>query len=259
MRMDLDKQLNGSVQKAFLLLEAFTLDKPEWGVSELARSLGANKSTIYRLLATLEKLGVLQQNRRSEKYRLGLKLFELGHRVSIHQAVVHCTHPVLEEVARAIAETVHLAILEGTHIRYLDKVESPQGLKISTEIGSLRPAHCTGLGKMLLACADSEQQQAVLDATPLFAQTANTIVSAAALRRELAEIRERSFALDREEYEIGLLCVAVPIFNQQGDLVAGLSASGPANRFREEALPHYVSILKRGAEKIREGIGNFQL
>ncbi len=256
---NLDKHLNGSVQKAFLLLEAFTHDKPEWGVSELARSLGANKSTTYRLLATLEKLGVLQQNRGTEKYRLGLKLFELGHRVSIHQAVEHCTHPALEEVAQAIAETVHLAMLEGSQIRYIDKVESPQGLKISTEIGSLRPAYCTGIGKVLMAYSSPDLQKLALEQGKLLAQTPNTIYQLREIKKALVQIREQGFAVDREEYEIGLVCVAVPVFNQAGELVAGLSASGPANRFREEALLDYVAILQKGAAKIQHGIGKFQL
>ncbi len=253
-----EKHLNGSVQKAFMLMEAFTADKPEWGVSELARSVKANKSTVYRLLATLERLGVLQQNKATEKYRLGLKLFELGHRVSINQALVHCTHPALEKVAQQIAETVHLAILEGDQIRYVDKVESPQGLKISTEIGSRRPAYCTGIGKVLMAFNPPELWEAALTTQPLKAQTPNTITELSILKERLAHIRTKAYAIDREEFEIGLICVAVPVFNREGKMVAGLSASGPANRFREEALMHYVNLLKNGAEEISQNIGSFQ-
>ena len=145
------RDLKSSVHKTFAILEYFTAHKPEWGVTELAEAIGSNKSTIYRFLADLQKLGILYKDPATEKYSLGLKLFELGSRVQLKSAFVEKTHPVLVEVAGRIKETVHIAIFKNHQVFYVDKVESPQGLKISSHIGTYTPAYATALGKVLLA------------------------------------------------------------------------------------------------------------
>ena len=122
MNKSIGKNLNHSVAKAFGLLEYFTDDKPEWGVRELAVELGANASTTYRLMATLENLGALKKNPISDKYSLGLKLFELGNRVEIQRVFVKHTHPELERVAKEITETVHLGILRKHQVFMVDKI-----------------------------------------------------------------------------------------------------------------------------------------
>jgi len=128
--MDKDiKDLNGSVVKAFTLLNAFIGNKKEWGVRELAKKTGYNKSTTYRLLSTLEALGALQKNN-EDKYLLGLKLFELGNLVSIHKALRKHSRLPLEQIASEIKETVHFGVLDKNQVLYLNKTESPQGLKV---------------------------------------------------------------------------------------------------------------------------------
>ena len=147
MNTESTKTYNNSILKAFDLLEFFTLEKPEWGVRELALAMGANKSTVYRLLTTLERLDVLRQDPISERYSLGLKLFELGNRVPLQQAFLSQTHPVLTQVAEEITETVHLGILKQGQVFMVDKVESHKGLKLSSVIGGYSPLYCTGLGQ----------------------------------------------------------------------------------------------------------------
>lgn len=253
------KTLNHSVIKAFDLLDHFTSNRPSWGVRELAQHTGQNKSTIYRMLATLETLGVLRKETLTERYTLGLKLFELGHRVQLQQALIHQTHPALLEVAENISETVHLGILRSGKVFMIDKVESPKGLKLNSTIGSYSPVHCTGLGKVLLAHQSAERQKALLANIELQAYTPHTLTKKRELSACLGDVRERGYALDREELELGLICVAVPVFNQEDELVAALSAAGPANRFREHALDDYLEILQEGAVSIRNRIGNFSL
>lgn len=250
-----DQKLNHSVLKAFHLLEYFTRDKPEWGVRELAQALGANKSTTYRLLATLESAGVLQKNTDTDRYGLGLKLFELGHRVSIHHSFQQKTHPILMKVAEEITETVHLGILKAHQVFMVDKVESPRGLKLSSFIGTYSPLHCTSLGKILLAYLDRNEREQVLDSLTYENRTSFTHTTKASLSKELEEVNHRAYALDREELEIGLICVAVPVFNTKGELVAALSAAGPSQRFREDALDEYVETLEKGAKAIQQKIG----
>ena len=254
----INKSFNNSVAKAFLLLDYFTLSKPEWGVRELAQHLGANKSTTYRLMATLESLGALRKDPVTEKYSLGLKLFELGNRVNIQRAFVNHTHPELEKVASEIAETVHLGILKGHQVFMVDKVESPKGLQLKSVIGMFSPAYCTGLGKVLLAHLDFSELKKELQKIELSPQTEFTITHIDQLQKELNKIKAEGFAIDRQELEIGLICVAVPVFNQNNQAIAALSAAGPAIRFKEAALQDYVAILKRGAKAIQKRIGNYQ-
>ena len=143
--------LKSSVHKTFALLEYFTVQKPEWGVTELANEIDANKSTVFRFLAQMHTIGILEKDAHSERYRLGLKLFELGNRVELRSALIEKTHPSLVSVAKRITETVHIGVLKNHQVLYIDKVESPHGLRISSHIGSYNPAYATALGKVLLA------------------------------------------------------------------------------------------------------------
>jgi IclR family KDG regulon transcriptional repressor len=256
------KTLKSSVDKTFAILEHFTVRTPEWSITKLAKELGSNKSTVYRFLSDMEKQGIMYQDADTGKYGLGLKLFELGNRVQIQSAFVEKTHPTLIKVSESIKETVHIAILKDNLAYYVDKVESPQGLRISTTIGSNKPLHATSLGKVLLAYSAYDFKELVAkkilaDNLPTF--TANTLTDHTKLAEELRHIKQQGYAIDREEFEIGLICVAVPIFNRNNELVASLSAAGPANRFKLEELKNYVSILKKGADEIQNNIGDFKI
>lgn len=260
--MSVLKSLKSSVDKTFAILEYFTVQHPEWSITELAKELDANKSTVYRFLSDMEKRGIMYQDPTSDKYGLGLKLFELGNRVQIHSAFIDKTHPVLEEVAENITETVHIAILKDNQAYYVDKVESPQGLRLSTTIGTYKPLHATSLGKVLLAFSAMDYKEFI--ATELLkknldAFTENTITDHKKLEEEFHKIKKQGFSVDYEEYEIGLICVAVPIFNKKNEIVASLSAAGPANRFKVNELRNYVKTLKLGASEIKKNIGDFKL
>lgn len=257
------KELKSTVQKTFALLEYFTPQKHEWGVTELANEIGANKSTIYRFLADMQRSGILYKDNNTERYSLSLKLYELGNRVRLKSAFVEKSHPVLMDVASKISETVHIGILKSNKVFYIDKVESPQGLKISTNIGSSFPTYPTALGKTLLAYLPDEERERSLsqifgESQPV-AFTEHTITTRPELEAELNQIRKQGFAIDKEEYEIGLICVSIPILNEDNKVVASLSASGPSNRFKEDELTNYVSILQEGAAKIQQKIGYFIL
>lgn len=256
------RELKSSVHKTFAILEHFTIQKPEWGVTELALAIGSNKSTVYRFLSDLGQLGIVYKHPITEKYSLGLKFFELGCRVQLKSAFVDKTHPELVEVAKSIKETVHIAVLKNFKVLHVDKVESPQGLKLSSNIGSLGPAHCTALGKVLLAyLPDLEREQAIsilMKEQAPTQYTKHTITNAKAFKNNLEEVKSKGYAIDREEAEIGLICVGIPIFNQNNEVVASLSASGPANRFEEKNVTNYVSTLKKGADSIKNKIGFFK-
>lgn len=255
------KGLKSSVDKTFAILEYFTVASPEWGVTELAEEIGANKSTVYRFLSDMEKRGVMEQNVDTGKYKLGLKLFELGNRVQIQAAFADKTHKELVKVSKEITETVHIAVLKDSMAYYVDKAESPQGLKISTTIGAYNPWHATSLGKVLIAFTytntDALLNEGIFD-KELKAFTKNTITEKQVLIEELEKVRKQKYAIDNEEFEIGLTCVGIPIFNQNNEFVASISAAGPTNRFRMEEVKNYVKILQSGADAIQEKIGAFK-
>jgi len=248
---------NNSIVKAFHLLEFFTPDKQSWGVRELAQHLNANKSTTYRLMATLSSIGVLKKDTATDKYSLGLKLFELGNRVDINHSIISKTHPILEQVAAEITETVHLGILKNHQVLMIDKLESPMGLKLNSTTGAYSPIHCTGLGKVLLSGLSPTLFENYLDQIKFEKFTKHTITSKTKFKKEIQTISKQGYALDKEEKELGLICVAVPVFNQQNEMIAALSAAGPAQRFKENKLKGYVNTLQKGAAKIRLAVGNF--
>ncbi|WP_420552726.1 IclR family transcriptional regulator [Tenacibaculum aiptasiae] len=251
-----NKNLNQSIIKAFILLDAFTNDKKEWGVRELAYKTGYNKSTVHRLLSTLVSLNVIHQNE-NEKYRLGSKLFELGNRVSLYQSLITITNQPIKNVALEIQETVLLGTLKDHQVFYINKADSLQGLKISTSIGSYQPIHATASGKLLLAFSSSEMQNDYFKNNTLNSFTQNTINKKNELKNSLQTIQNQKYALDLEEFELGLICIAIPIFNKKGNIIASLSASGPSSRFRIENVQNYIAILQKGASIIENSLRDF--
>ena len=243
------KNLNQSIIKAFTLLDAFTTDKKEWGVRELATKSGYNKSTTYRLLSTLVSLNVVQQND-NEKYSLGSKLFELGNRVSLYQSLINATKIPIRDIAINIQETVLYGVLKDNQVFYINKAESIQGLKISTSVGSYQPIHATAIGKVLLAFSSETKKENILKSINFTEITKNTITDKNTFISELKKIKKHGYALDLEEFEIGLICVAIPIFNKNNKLIGSISASGPSSRFELKNVKNYITILKNGAHKI---------
>ena len=240
---------NQSIVKAFTLLEAFTNDKKEWGVRELANKTGYNKSTTYRILSTLVALNAIQQNE-NEKYILGSKLFELGNRVSLYESLIYTARDSLKKIATDIEETILFAVLKKNQVFYIDKVESPQGLKISTSIGSFQPLHSTAIGKILLTFSSEEKQERLLQNMDYKAYTPHTITNESQLKNQLKEVYKNGYSLDLEEFELGLICISLPVFNKNNECIGAISASGPSSRFELKKVNHYVSIIKKGIQEI---------
>ncbi|MDY8138611.1 IclR family transcriptional regulator [Aquimarina sp. 2201CG5-10] len=244
------KILNTSVEKAFKILDCFSMDKLELGVTEIAKQMGTNKSAVYRMLATMEALNVIQQNPENGKYRLGLKLFELSQKVSIHKNFISKARPFMEELVKRAGETAHLAIYKNQKVYFLDKVVGRHDLQINSQIGSEKPLHCTGLGKIMLAFAEHNYQN-IIHNLELETVTKNTITDRRKLITEIETIKNKGFALDLEENEIGLVCVAVPVFSTTGKFIAAISTSGPSARFNENEIQTYTGDLKQTAEQLK--------
>jgi DNA-binding IclR family transcriptional regulator len=234
-----------SVGKAISLLDAF--DRPGViGVSELSRSAGLPKSTAYRLLQILEEWQLVERS--GHRYRLGARLFELGNRVA------YCTprnlrdtaHPFLAELYELSHETVHLAVLNGTDVLYLEKLHGHNPVRCPSTIGGRVPAYSTALGKAILAYSEHQAVSDVLT-RQLIPRTPHTVVLPRLFIDQLRGTRASGVAFDREEASIGLTCVAAPILDRRKTPVAAISLSGPTNRFRPE---EYANAIRRVATLI---------
>ncbi len=244
------KILNTSVEKAFKILDCFSMEKIELGVTEIANQIGTNKSVVYRMLATMDALNVIQQNPENGKYRLGLKLFELSQKVSIHKNFISKAKPYMEDLVKRAGETAHLAIYKNQKVYFLDKVVGRHDLQINSQIGTEKPLHCTGLGKVMLAFAEPHFEK-VIDNINLERITTNTITQKIKLKQEIRRIKKEGFALDLEENEIGLVCVAVPVFDAKGKCIAAISTSGPSARFNKNEIQTYTGDLKYTANQLK--------
>jgi DNA-binding IclR family transcriptional regulator len=243
-----------SVANAIRLTKAFSEQEYEMGISALAVRLGLAKSTVHRLATTLVEYDMLEQNRDTGKYRLGLAFFELGTLVRRKMDVTTEAQGEIHALADSSGETVQLAILDHLTVLYIRIRESRQAVRMSSGLGSRAPAHCTGVGKALLAFQPAEIVQQVIEGG-LKRFTANTITEPDALRAELASIRVRGYAIDDEEIEVGLRCVAAPIRDHSGHVVAAISVAAPVQRMSKKQVQATIPSVVAAAENISRRLG----
>ena len=243
-----------SVANALRLMKAFSDDDTEIGISALAQRLGLAKSTVHRLAATLITEGMLEQDRETGKYRLGLAVFELGALVRRKMDVSTEARPYLKALRDTTGETIHLAVLDHASVLYINKMESRQAIRMSSNIGGRAPAYCTSDGKALLAFQPEEFVAALLkEGVP--ARTPNTITDPKALIRDLVAIRARGYAVDNEESEVGMRSVAAPIRTHSGGVIASLSIAGPTHRVSKKTLMTYAREVVQAADAISQRLG----
>ncbi len=252
-----------AVVKTMRIIECLARER-SFGISEITRLVSAgsggermNKSTVYRFLTSLAKLGFVRQEPETGRYGLTLKLFEIGTSALERLELSRESEPVLKEVARLTGETVQLATLEESRIVSIGKIESTRTLRVSmaSRVGKAAPTYCTALGKTLLAYLPSGRADEVLSGERLVRWTEKTITRRQDLDRELAAIRERGSALDDEENERGVRCVAAPVRNNKGEVCAAVSISVPAVRLPNKEISRYRRIVVRAALDISARMG----
>jgi len=246
-----------SVSKALALLDAFSAEEPELTLSELARRAGAHKSSAFRLLSTLQAHGFVQRSPAGRGYCLGWKLVELAGRLLARNGLRELAAPFMEELAENSGEIVHLSVLDRGEIVYLDKRGRSQPLTVSTMIGGRSPAHASAMGKVLLAGLPAGEFGGQLGSRPLRRFTPTTITDRRRLAQELAAIREQGYALDNEETFPGIRCVAAPLRNAEGRVLAAISVTAPTQRMgarRQAQIRKWVTdAAARISERIRAG------
>jgi IclR family KDG regulon transcriptional repressor len=247
---------SSTVLRAVSLLEALASAPPEgMGVTEISKAIGANRSTVYRILGALRPLGYVREGAEPGTVCLGFRVVELGERVLGQIDIRRTAGPRLRELARITEETCHLAVMDGLDIVYADKAESEQSIRLFSVPGKRMPIYCTSMGKAMLAAMEPSERAAILDQVKLVARTANTITDRGELDRDLLGIAERGYSLDLGENEVGTRCVGAAILDRDDKPVAALSASGPEGRMSDERMARQGNEVKKMAELISREIG----
>ncbi len=234
-----------SIEKALNLLELLSANEKEMSITEISKKLQMGISTVHRILTTFKSRGYIIQNQQTSKYTLAIKLFVLGCKV---QKVINLLKSVtlfLQKLSQHTNESINFAILEGRETVCLSKIESSEVLRTDIKIGARLPAHCTAVGKGLLSFL-SEREFTILygkDNKKLCTPTPNSISSVMELKKCLKKIKRDGYAIDKEEFKIGINCLGVPIMNNEGKSIAGISVTGPSSRFTLSEMKKLKSTL----------------
>lgn len=229
-----------SVRNTARLLKEFRTGGRERGVSELGRRLGLGKSTVHRLLGALVEEHLVEHDPAAGTYRLSLTVYELGMAMAAQLHLHEATAPVIEELRNRTGQTVHIGVLDGREVVYVERRESQQALRTFAEISRRLPAHTTSTGKVLLAYLAPDDLERLLDGWTLAASTEHSITDPARLRAELARVRARGWSQNVSESETGYASVGAPIRDGLGRVVAGISLAGPIQRVRGGESSRYV-------------------
>ncbi len=244
-----------TVDKAGRVLTLFSLERPEWGVSEVSQELEFPKSSTSVLMSTLADQGLLRRTL-ARRYRLGWRVMALSQILLETTDFRNEARRAMEYLVSRFGELVHLAALENDRVIYVDKIQGTRSVQVAvTGVGGTLPAHGSGVGKVLLAHRPWEEMVRLLKKQGLPRLTSNTITTLDGLRNELEIVRKQGYAYDREETVLDLRCVAAPIRNHTGEVVAAMSFSVPAYRFEQGEERYRVAIVE-AARVVSENIGH---
>lgn len=244
-----------SLVKALRILDALGESPEGLGITELSGALKAPKSTVHRLIATLEAVGYAVFDLPTSKYALGSKIARLGEQLNHQSSLLTYGVPALEQLTRECGEASHLAILEGTEVVYISREESKEPIRISFGMGHRAPAHCTALGKAFLAALSDSDIKTLYRNMRLQQLTPRTRTKLSALLSEIAIIRKEGIAYDTEEYMSGLCCIAAPIRDFSSRTVAAMSLSCFKNKMTAERKAFFKKALTRASAEVSEKLG----
>jgi len=244
-----------SIERALDILELLAKEGQPMRLTDLSLKLGQHKSTVHRLLATLERRQYVEQHRDTGRYGLGLRVFELGARVFNKMELRVEVNPFLRELVDRTSETAHLVIRDGWEAVYIDKVESPHSIRMYSEIGKRTPLYCTSMGKVLLAGMSDDEIERFLREVKLVRYTPNTITDPNELRRHLHQVRINGYAIDDAEHEENVRCIGAPIRDYMGRVIGAVSLAGPSMRITRERMGELAKVLKEVTARISARFG----
>lgn len=244
-----------SVVRSFRIVDTIAGAEQEIGAQQISRMAGLHISTAFRFLQTLARNGVVEQNPETGRYRLGLKLLAWGMQVLRQMDLRRDAIALLRELSEKTRETVHMCVYDRDAAIYIEKIESPAPLRGFSELGKGAPLHCTGVGKILMAGLSDKDLDDLLKRYSLRRFTPNTITRARAMKTELEQIRAQGYAIDDEEHEPGIRCVAAPVRNYTGKVIASISIAGRTTSVTPGRLPELIHTVKETAQKISTRLG----
>ncbi len=244
-----------SIGRATKILQYIADNGNSVRLMELSTGLGLNKSTLHSIISTLQQLGYVIQDEETSKYSLGIKLFELGKIYEQDMSIKKIARPFLESIVEEFQETAHIAVESQGEVLFVDRVEPSHSLRAITNIGEKDYMYYTAVGKVLLADVEEEVMDKIIEKSGLKSFTENTITDIVLLKKELQAVKNKGYAYDREEKEIGVNSVAVPIRDHKGKTVGAISLSGPTSRVTEEKLCRMKDRLMEISVEISNALG----
>jgi DNA-binding IclR family transcriptional regulator len=253
-----DRQRVGvqSLGRAFAILEEIARHREGIGLADLSKRVGLHNSTTFHLVKTLVSLGYVRQERESKRYRVGRPLFALAASSLDEIEMVNLATPILEDLARETGESSHFAVRMGDAVVVIARTSGPGAFQLTDRVGVVRPAHCTALGKVILAALRPEQLDRLLERVALVPSTEKSITETSALLREIEEVRRSGIAFDDGEFNIEVRCVAVPVKDFTGQVIGALGISGPIWRLSIQALQSRAKIVQSAADRLSAEFGH---
>lgn len=244
-----------SLDRAVSVLELLGDSEGPLGLAEVCERMSLHKSTAHRALMVLERCGLIERTPEN-RFRLGLKLYELGSRAVEQIDLRARVHPWFRRLSAQVGETVHLGVLQRTAVVYLDKIEpSNRRTWLASRVGASNPVHCTAMGKAMLAFLPEQAASDIMARIRFTRLTPRTLCTPEALLRSLDRVRRRGYAIDDEEVEAGVRCVGAPILNESGYPMAAVSVSGPTSRITQQSVPGIAEHLMRCCRDISASLG----
>ncbi len=244
-----------SIGRAFAIMEEIARNRDGISLAELSKRVGLHNSTTFHLVKTMVSLGYVRQLKDSKRYRIGRPLFALAANALDEVEMMSLATPVLEDLSRETGESAHFSVRMGDSVVVLARTSGPGAFQLTDRVGVVRPAHCTALGKVVLAALPPDQFEGFLARTELNALTPHTIVTADRLRREIAEVRRAGMAIDDGEFDPELRCVAVAVRDFSGQVIGAIGISGPVWRLSIEGLHKRARITRVAADRLSSEFG----
>lgn len=253
-----EKSSVSSMVNALKLLNLFTMDEPEWILTDLADELDVGVSTVYRLTNTLMQEGFIVRDPVTKIFRLASSILEMGHYVLSTFDICEISPPILEKLVQDSGETAHLSILEGNKTIYLQVFECLNYVNVRTHVGKKHPAHCTSTGQVILAYQSEETiERVIAEGLPLYSPKSATITELQKFRERLAAIKKQGYSLNINEMNVGVSAIAAPVKSHSGKVEYAVSIAGPSSRINTNTAPSLIKKVTEAADKLERELKNY--
>jgi IclR family transcriptional regulator, KDG regulon repressor len=239
-----------SIGRGFAIMEEIARNRNGIGLADLSKRVGLHNSTTFHLVKTLVTLGYVRQLPDTKRYRIGRPLFALAASALDEIEMMSLANPVLDDLARETGESAHFSVPMGDAVVVLARTSGQGAFQLTDRVGVVRPAHCTALGKIMLAALQGDQFERFLKRADLKAHTPKSITSAETLRREINEVRRAGLAIDDGEFDAELRCAALPVRDFSGQVIGAIGISGPVWRLSIEALQKRARVVRAAADRL---------